>query len=278
VLILLVTSALTMLRYWSLHRPTAPRTQPTTAAAPGAASPALPAPALSAPVPAEPAVPALQPSLRLALQQHRAQTDADTAFTTLFGLWKADYLSGSTDGCTQAAAQGLSCFSQRGSLAQLRQFNRPAVLILSDDSGTSYQAVLVAVGDDSVSLRLGPEQLSVSIAELARYWFGDFVLLWRPGVSGAHDLSAGMRGRPVRQLREQLARWRGESPDAQAGDEFDASLLQQVEQFQRANHLSVDGVAGLETQLALDGALADQETPVLRSRASIASASSRAPS
>jgi general secretion pathway protein A len=220
-------------------------------------------------------VAAASPSLALALQQHRAETDADAAFTALLGLWKVDYVAGSTDGCTQAAAQGLTCFSQRGSLAQLRQFNRPAVLMLSDEGGMPYQVVLVGMGDDSVSLRLGRDQITVSIAELSRYWFGDFVLLWHPGVSGAHDLSAGMRGRQVRLLRDQLARWRGESPDPRAGDEFDAALLQQVEQFQRANHLAVDGVAGLETQLALDGALADEETPVLRSRTAIASANSR---
>jgi general secretion pathway protein A len=304
VLTLVVTSGLVLLRYWPVHGFAAAGAAAATAApasaTAGASSPApvaaVPAgaPAATAPSSDTPALPggaaaiadagpaaaspALASSLAAALRQHRAETDADAAFTTLFGLWKVDYLTGSTDGCTQAAAKGLSCFSQRGSLAQLRQFNRPALLMLSDASGTPYQVVLVAMGDDNVSLRLGRDGVTVSIAELSRYWFGDFVLLWRPSVPGARDLSAGMRGRQVRQLREQLARWRGESPDHAAGDEFDSALLQQVEQFQRANHLAVDGVAGLETQLALDGALADQETPVLHPRADFVSADRRAPS
>jgi general secretion pathway protein A len=314
--IVVITSALSLLRYWPVRHAATAGKATTTAAAPAPAgsaasvaaggSTAVPAsagtavpgtPAPGTPAPGAPAIgvpgltpgtgvpgmgaptqPTPAPSLALALQQHRAETDADAAFTALFGLWKVDYLSGSADGCTQAAAKGLSCFSQRGSLAQLRQFNRPAVLMLSDTAGTPYEVVLVALGDDTVSLRLGRDGVTVSIAELSRYWFGDFVLLWRPGVAGAHDLSAGMRGRQVQQLRAQLARWRGESPDRSAGDEFDSALLQQVEQFQRANHLAVDGVAGLETQLALDGALAEQETPVLHPGPDLASAARRTPS
>ncbi len=43
-----------------------------------------------------------------------------------------------------------------------------------------------------------------------------------------------------------------------------ASLTQLVEQFQRANRLAVDGIAGIETQVALDAALAAPDSPLLR--------------
>jgi peptidoglycan hydrolase-like protein with peptidoglycan-binding domain len=36
-----------------------------------------------------------------------------------------------------------------------------------------------------------------------------------------------------------------------------------VEQFQRASRLTVDGIAGIETQVALDAALATPDTPLL---------------
>jgi peptidoglycan hydrolase-like protein with peptidoglycan-binding domain len=39
-----------------------------------------------------------------------------------------------------------------------------------------------------------------------------------------------------------------------------------VEQFQRANRLTVDGIAGLETQIALDAALAAPGSPLLQAR------------
>jgi peptidoglycan hydrolase-like protein with peptidoglycan-binding domain len=37
--------------------------------------------------------------------------------------------------------------------------------------------------------------------------------------------------------------------------------------FQRANRLTVDGVAGIETQVALDAALATPDSPLLEPRA-----------
>ena len=39
-----------------------------------------------------------------------------------------------------------------------------------------------------------------------------------------------------------------------------------VEQFQRANRLSVDGIAGIETQVALDAVLAAPDSPLLQQR------------
>jgi peptidoglycan hydrolase-like protein with peptidoglycan-binding domain len=40
--------------------------------------------------------------------------------------------------------------------------------------------------------------------------------------------------------------------------------VQLVEQFQRANRLTVDGIAGIETQVALDAALAPPDSPLLQ--------------
>ena len=70
----------------------------------------------------------------------------------------------------------------------------------------------------------------------------------------------------MRRLREQLDRWRGATGTAAGGDEFDRGLVQLVEQFQRANRLTVNGIAGLETQVALDSALAAPDSPLLQPR------------
>jgi len=195
---------------------------------------------------------------------NRSSTDTDTAFTQLLGLWQAKYSPGKIDGCSQALAQGLRCLMQRGSLAQLRMLNRPAILMLSDQAGTPSQVVLRALRDDSAQLQIGSQSVTISIAELTRFWFGDFVLLWRPGARDVRDLSAGMRGAPVRQLREQLNRWSGAGSNASTSDAYDGSLVQLVEQFQRANRLAVDGIAGIETQVALDAVLATPDSPLLQ--------------
>ncbi len=182
------------------------------------------------------------------------------------GLWNAEYVPGKVDGCSQALSQGLRCLVQRGSFAQLRLLNRPAILMLSDDSGTPYQVVLRGLHDDAAQLQIGAKTVSVGIAELSRYWFGDFVLLWRPGTRDVRDLSEGMHGALVRHLREQLGRWRTDV-GLGGGDAYDGDLTQAVEQFQRANRLTVDGVAGIETQVALDAALATPDSPLLDPRA-----------
>jgi general secretion pathway protein A len=198
------------------------------------------------------------------LASNRGATGTDSAFAQLLGLWQASYTPGKTDGCSQALAQGLRCLMQRGSLAQLRMLNRPAILMLSDQAGTPSQVVLRALRDDNAQLQIGSQSVTISIAELTRFWFGDFVLLWRPGVKDVRDLSAGMRGAPVRQLREQLNRWSGAGNGASTSDAYDGSLVQLVEQFQRANRLAVDGIAGIETQVALDAVLAAPDSPLLQ--------------
>jgi general secretion pathway protein A len=253
---------------------TAPDATPASAPPPAStatapATDATPAASASAPPNAAPAAPditAATPSFAQLLAMNRSSTDTDSAFTQLLGLWQASYSPGKTDGCSQALAQGLRCLMQRGSLAQLRMLNRPAILMLSDDAGTPSQVVLRALRDDTAQLQIGSQSATISIAELTRFWFGDFVLLWRPGASDVRDLSAGMHGAPVRALREQLNRWSGAASGASTSDDYDSSLVQLVEQFQRANRLAVDGIAGIETQVALDAVLATPDSPLLQPR------------
>jgi general secretion pathway protein A len=211
------------------------------------------------------------PTLAQTLIQDHDSTDSDSAFHQLLSLWGAEYVPGKVDGCTQALTQGLRCLVQRGSFAQLRLLNRPAILMLSDDSGAAYQVVLRELHDDTAHLVIGAQTATVGVAELSRYWFGDFVLLWRPGSRDVRDLSQGMHGALVRRLREQLGRWRGADSNPTNSDAFDGDLMQLVEQFQRANRLTVDGVAGIETQVALDAALAGPDSPRLEPRAATAS-------
>jgi len=215
--------------------------------------------------------PIAAPTLAQTLGQDHDSTDSDSAFRELLSLWNADYVPGKVDGCTQALTQGLHCLVQRGSFAQLRLLNRPAILMLNDDSGVAYQVVLRELHDDTARLLIGTQTATVGVAELSRYWFGDFVLVWRPGTRDVRDLSQGMHGALVRRLREQLGRWRGADSNPTNSDAFDGDLMQLVEQFQRANRLTVDGVAGIETQVALDAALAGPDSPRLESRGATAS-------
>jgi general secretion pathway protein A len=260
---ILIGSAMLLWRYaptgWL---PGLPRTAHRSAAPAGTATPVAAASGTAATA-APATTPAAAPTLAQILANDHDNTDSDSAFHELLGLWSADYVPGKVDGCTQALTQGLHCLVQRGSFAQLRQLNRPAILMLSDDNGTAYQVVLRELHDDTARVLIGSQTASVSVAELTRYWFGDFVLVWRPGTRDVRDLSQGMHGALVRRLREQLGRWRGADGAPASSDAFDGDLQQLVEQFQRANRLTVDGVAGIETQVALDAALAAPDSPLL---------------
>ncbi|HYM26646.1 MAG TPA: AAA family ATPase [Steroidobacteraceae bacterium] len=242
--------------YWSQAHASASlarRAPDPPAAAPSAAAPG-----------AAPAKPAAPPAPRLAdlLAQHPAETDTDSAFSKLFGLWGAKYQPSGTDPCTQAGQQGLECVTERGSFGQLRLYNHPAILLLNDPGGASHQVVLTALDDEQAKLDLGGPHL-VSIGELSHYWLGDFVMLWRPGSSPVKALSAGMRGAQVRWLRQSLQRLHGAPSDAVASDVFDADLAALVRDFQRQHQLTVDGIAGVQTQIALAGALAGPGAPLL---------------
>jgi general secretion pathway protein A len=214
-----------------------------------------------APVATAPLVPAL-PSL---LANAGAATTADTAFAGLLKLWQATYTPGATDPCTQAATQGLACVTLHSSIAQLREMQRPAILMLADEHGASHQVVLTGIGAELATLQIGARSARVGITDLARYWYGDCVLLWRPANLPVSELRPGMRGAAVRSLRSQLLQASGAAPGAVRDAGFDAELTRLVEDFQRVHHLAVDGIAGVETQLLLDAVLAAPGTPTLQS-------------
>jgi general secretion pathway protein A len=199
------------------------------------------------------------------LARHAAETTPDAAFGQLFSIWGAHYLAGSADPCTQAAAQGLECYVQKGSLAQLRLYNRPAILMLTDEADAAHQIVLTGLDEDHAHVDIGTDRQQVSIGDLSRYWFGDFILLWRPGTHDPRALSPGMHGAEIRQLRQELTRLTGKSAAADASDVYDGELSQLVRDFQRAHRLTADGVAGMQTLVVLNSALAKPDSPQLAS-------------
>jgi general secretion pathway protein A len=210
-----------------------------------------------------PPAPAPRPELGALLALDAAGTTMDSAFSSLFRMWGAEYQPANGLGCVQAAAQGLTCVWQRGSLAQLKLINRPAILALIDDANSLRQVVLSGLDRGQARLLIGASEVKVPIAELADYWFGEFLVLWRPQASELRPLRAGMRGEDVRWLRQGLEQLGGLPASNPARNVFDAELERLVEDFQRSRRLSVDGIAGVQTQLVLDAALGAPGTPTL---------------
>jgi general secretion pathway protein A len=229
------------------------------------AAPAAPPAVVAAPLPVVKPLPPPPPDLDHLLASYDAETDPDNAFNKLFALWGMRYVAGSTDPCSQALQSGLECLTQRGSLAQLRLFNRPAVLSVIDSSGRSHQLVLAGLDDEHAAVDIGGAQREIGIGDLSRNWFGDYVLLWKPAAGGSEPLALGARDARVKWLRDSLRRVNGLPAEEPLNDRYDAALVTLVEDFQRRNRLAVDGIAGVQTQVALDAALNDSNTPFLRS-------------
>ena len=73
-------------------------------------------------------------SINALLAANAANTSDAAAFRRLLSLW-GTAMADDQDPCGQAQKAGLACLDQRGSWAQVRALNRPAILTLTDDRG-----------------------------------------------------------------------------------------------------------------------------------------------
>jgi general secretion pathway protein A len=236
-----------------------------------AAAPHLAAPSPAATAPAAPPAVTVPPAPKLTsvnalLQANEANTTDAAAFRRLLALW-GTALADDRDPCGQAAKAGLACLDQRGSWTQVKTLNRPAILTLTDDHGQRHRVVLSSLDDQTATLNLGEHNAKVSIDDLSRDWFGDFTVVWKPKTSHTRLLSLGMQGDEVRWLRRSLNALGGAASNPENTDVYDQELAIAVQNFQREHRLNVDGIAGVQTQVVLDTALADPSSPLLLSNA-----------
>lgn len=182
------------------------------------------------------------------------------AYAALFRAWGADYQGG--DACKQAEGLGLRCRSARAGLDELRELNRPAVLLLRDAQNQDFYATLSALDDKSADFVLGEQTRTVAIGALAVQWSGQYTLLWRMPPQAHDNIRSGERGPAVAWLARQLAQAQGRT--AQPGEDplFDQALLREVKQFQLAEGLIPDGVVGPRTLLRL-ASVTDETAPKL---------------
>jgi len=200
---------------------------------------------------------------QILVERAAATTNTDSAFATLFALWGLDYADGSARACEQAFGDGLRCLFQRGSLAQVRALDRPAILSLRDAASVQHQIVIAGLDATHAHLAIGADSYAVPLAELNNYWFGDYLLLWRPQGDAVKQLSPGMRDANIRWLRESLAMIQGEPAAPMNSDIYDEQLEARVRDYQRQRRLTVDGLVGFQTQIAINTDLDHDTTPRL---------------
>lgn len=193
-----------------------------------------------------------------------ATQEETAAYNTLLRLWGVDYDATRGSACDQAVAKGLRCYFQRGTWSTLRQLDRPVVITLTGGDGTPYQVALVGLGEKSAEFYVNDEAVSFPLDVLSDYWFGQFVLLWRPVNGDDRPIGPGMRSENVRWLRQSLAALDSRyQPQPDNSDVFDDELGQRLMAFQRQQRLEADGLAGQKTQIIINSLLAADDTPRL---------------
>jgi general secretion pathway protein A len=190
--------------------------------------------------------------------------DTDHAIGELLGLWGARYDPARGDPCTQAVEQGLRClFQRRGTLGELRRVDWPTILSLVGPDGRERPVVVSSLGYDHAKLVANGRTFELPLAELSFYWYGDHLLLWRPGDAPGRDLAPGDDDAGVRWLRTTLASLAGEAAPADSSTLYDDSLERRVRGYQETHQLVVDGIVGVRTQVAMVAELDLPDTPSL---------------
>jgi len=187
-----------------------------------------------------------------------------SAYRALFAQWRIDYQGDKNDApCDQARAAGLECLLGKGSLTDLRQMNKPAVLTLLSEKGDRYYVLLTALRGDLATFKIGDEKRTVSVREIAGRWGGEYLLLWRPPADYGDVSKLGVKGVMVNWLANRLAVASGK-PVPMAGEiVYDRRMVDQVKQFQLTHGIVPDGIVGPRTIIGLTGVVPDGD-PVLR--------------
>ena len=165
--------------------------------------------------------------------------------------------------CEQLQEYALRCFSGQGDWTELRRYNRPAILSLRDASGEVQQVLLRALDETHATLDLAGQQVRVELAQVERFWTGDFLLLWRLQTTETL-IGPGSQGAAVVWLRQRLALAAGETLVSQeVSSVFDTALQEQVKAFQRLHGLDPDGLVGARTMMPLNELAPTPGTPLL---------------
>lgn len=217
------------------------------ALASGASAPA-PAPAPAVPVATNAAPAVLTTDFRVGFDTiWRNEVDAWRELAPLWGMT----LAPERNPC-QTAAQSLTlCYRGSTTLASIRALDRPVILSLKDESERPVYALLIGLGTDSATLRIGSQVQTVSLVSLATLWRGDFATFWRAPKGFTTKLAEGQSGLMVDHLAAQLAAFLGEPPPTEKAV-FNGLLRSKLSTFQMAHGLKPDGIAGPTTFMQLN--------------------------
>lgn len=175
----------------------------------------------------------------------------DEALRQLAQLWGVAAPDRDSDVCDTLKKSGLRCYRSGSGLAELRRLDRPAVLKLRDQGNRAYYALLTGLTGSNAKLQVGTTTQKVSLAALTRQFRGEFSLLWRAPHGFTGPVKPDDSGPQVDWIAGQLAKIYGGGEQAPQ-QVFNQKIQKQLRQFQAAQGLFADGIAGPVTLMQLN--------------------------
>ena len=172
----------------------------------------------------------------------------EAALRQLAAKWEVALAEG--EGCAGAAKRNLRCLQTKGGLEDIRKLDRPVVIKLRDEQGIAHNVLLVALDARNATLVGARGSEIVPLEKLEPRLDGSIVTFWRAPRSWREEVREGDKGPDVDWLARRLAQLNGlnKPRDSQplAGE-----TLRYLREFQSAQGLKADGVAGPRTFIRL---------------------------
>jgi general secretion pathway protein A len=156
--------------------------------------------------------------------------------------------------CEQALEKGLQCLNEKGSLSDLRQLNKPAVLTLVDGKGEEYYATILSIQGHTATFSVGHETRKVDIKEIASWWFGQYTLFWKAPADYKGKLEQGSHGPFVNWIDQHLSIVQERAAKPEEKLFFNEPMKKEIRAFQITAGLVPDGIVGPKTIICLSNA------------------------
>ncbi len=188
------------------------------------------------------------------------------AYKTLMAEWNLTYEPRKQPAvCRFAQTNGLRCLFNIGSLEELINLNRPAVINLFNAKGQNFFATLIGVEEGIARVSIAGEIRRVKVEDLKLWVVGKYTVVWRVPEHYKAPIHPGTTGPEVIWLDRQLALAQSRAPRYFRLQTYDSGLVRQVKRFQTSHGLVPDGVVGPHTAILLNS-VSSSDVPQLQDK------------